>query len=154
MRLYLAQHARALTEEQDITRSLSAAGREDARRVAEALRLAGVGLWRIRHSGKARARQTAEIMAATLPVYDGMEAMAGLGPSDAITGVIPDIAGWAGDVMLVSHMPFVARLAGYLLAGGTEPGPMLAFEPGTVACLDRTAVGEWRLDWMLRPELT
>lgn len=154
MRLYLAQHARALTEDQDVARSLSAAGREDARRVAEALRLAGVGLWRIRHSGKTRARQTAEIMAATLPVYDGVEAMAGLGPNDAITGVVPDIAGWADDVMLVSHMPFVARLAGFLLVGGAEQGPVLAFEPGTIACLERTSVGEWRLNWMLRPELT
>jgi len=152
MRLYLVQHAQALTKEQDPDRPLSAAGRDDAGRVAAALAGAGVGLWRIRHSGKARARQTAEIMAAALAVEDGVEAMAGLAPNDAVTAVVPDLSGWEGDVMLVGHMPFVARLAAYLLGEG-EQWPVLAFEPGTVACLERTAPDGWQLAWMLSPAL-
>lgn len=153
MRLYLVQHAQALTKEQDPERALSTAGRADAERVAAALAGAGVGLWRIRHSGKTRARQTAEIMAAALAVEDGVEVMAGLAPNDAVTGVVPDLAGWEGDVMLVGHMPFVARLAAYLLGGDEEQGPVLAFEPGSVACLERTAPAGWQLVWMLAPAL-
>jgi len=153
MRLYLVQHARALTKEQDPERPLSPAGREDAARIAQALQQAGVSLWRIRHSGKARAQETADILGAALKVEEGVEAMAGLAPSDAVTGVVPDLAGWEGDVMLVSHMPFVARLAAYLLDDGRDEGPVLAFEPGTVACLERTTPDGWQLVWMLPPAL-
>lgn len=153
MRLYLVQHALALTKERDPERPLSPAGRDDAQRVAAALQRAKVGLWRVVHSGKTRARETAEILVAALRVDAGMEAMAGLAPNDAVTGVVPDIAGWTADAMLVGHMPFVARLAGYLLTGGTDEPPILAFEPGTVACLERTATGDWQLEWMLRPVL-
>ncbi|HKK05878.1 MAG TPA: phosphohistidine phosphatase SixA [Gammaproteobacteria bacterium] len=153
MKLYLVQHARALTKEQNPERPLSPGGREDARRIAGVLQQAGVRLWRIRHSGKARAQETADIIGAALQIDEDIEAMAGLAPNDAVTGVVPDLAGWDADVMLVGHMPFVARLAAYLLGEGSQERPVLAFEPGAVACLERTPPDGWQLVWMLSPAL-
>ncbi len=31
--------------------------------------------------------------------------------------------------------------------------PLLAFQPGTLACLEKDPDGGWALAWMLRPEL-
>ncbi len=47
----------------------------------------------------------------------------------------------------------MGRMASRLLAGHEDAG-IVAFTPGTVACLERTDDGDaWTLHWMARPEL-
>jgi phosphohistidine phosphatase len=101
------------------------------------------------HSGKRRAEQTAEVLAAALA--PGMPvARAGLDPKDPADRVAQEAAAWEDDVMLVGHLPFMARLAGRLVAGGEDAG--VAFTPGSVLCLERDQ-HRWTIAWMLRPEL-
>ena len=64
MRLYLVQHGDALPEQVDPERPLSAEGRRDVEAVARLLASAGTRAVRVAHSGKLRAQQTAEVLAA------------------------------------------------------------------------------------------
>lgn len=60
--------------------------------------------------------------------------------------------GWTQDTLVAGHLPFMNRAAALLLAGREDP-PVVSFQPGSVACLERDASGRWTLAWMLRPEL-
>jgi len=54
--------------------------------------------------------------------------------------------------MIVGHLPFLARLASYLVMGSEEP-PLVRFRYGGVVCLERTGEGEpWMVSWMIVPE--
>ena len=64
MRLYLVQHGDAIPERVDPERPLSAKGRRDVEAVARLLASAGTRAVRVAHSGKLRAQQTAEVLAA------------------------------------------------------------------------------------------
>ncbi len=46
----------------------------------------------------------------------------------------------------------MARLVSRL-CGASEGRQAVAFEPGSVACLERRDEGAWALAWMIRPEL-
>lgn len=145
MKLYLVRHATPVSEDVDPERPLSHEGRAEAASVAEKLR--GVGVDRIFHSGKLRARQTAEAFAQVIGVTP--EEALGLAPND-------DPAVWAGklremegSVMLVGHLPFMARMAGLLVKGDSSV-LLLDFNPATVACLDRKG-GDWSLVQIIIP---
>ena len=152
MRIYLVQHGEAVPAEVDPERPLSAAGEADVRRMAAALRSGGVSLARVLHSGKRRAEQTAEMLAAALGAAVQAEARSGLNPNDATASVAQEAASWEQDTMLVGHLPFMARLASRLIAG-REDADIVAFRPGSVLCLERTEQRAWTIAWMLRPEL-
>lgn len=106
---------------------------------------------RILHSGKTRARQTAEILARGIAASATVEQADGMNPLDDPETFRHRIAASADDVMLVGHLPFMARLASRLL-GCDLKDEVVAFEPGTVLCLEGDG-GAWRVAWMLRPEL-
>ena len=152
MRIYLVQHGEAVPAEVDPERPLSAAGEADVRRIAAVLRGSGIGVARILHSGKRRAEQTAERLAAALRPNLQPEARADLNPNDPTASVAQEAAGWEQDTMLVGHLPFMARLASRLIAGRDDAG-VVAFRPGSVLCLERTEQRAWTIAWMLRPEL-
>jgi phosphohistidine phosphatase len=152
MRIYLTQHGLAVPKDVDPDRPLNEQGREDVRRLAELLDKAGIQVDQVLHSGKTRAEQTAKILAETLLSTGEPQAHAGLGPKDPLEKVSPEIAFWSVDTLIVGHLPYLGRLASLLLA--SEPDrSLLAFQPGSMACLEKDAEGQWVLAWMLRPEL-
>jgi len=61
LRVYLVRHGKAKSKEEDPERHLTERGAEEVRRVARFLAAAGIQVSKILHSGKTRARQTAEI---------------------------------------------------------------------------------------------
>ena len=152
MRVYLTQHGLAVPKDADPDRPLSEQGREDVRRLAEFLDKAGIQVGQVLHSGKTRAKQTAEILAEALLPDGQLQAHAGLGPNDPLEKVSPEIAFWSVDTLIVGHLPYLGRLASLLLASDPDR-PLLAFQPGTMACLEKDANGHWVLAWMVRPEL-
>ncbi len=66
MRLYLVQHGDALSKDLDPKRPLSAKGRRDVARLGEELARSTLTVERILHSGKLRAKETAETICAAL----------------------------------------------------------------------------------------
>jgi phosphohistidine phosphatase len=152
MRIYLTQHGLAVPKDIDPKRPLSERGCEDVQRLREFLRTAGVRVEQVLHSGKARAEQTAAILAEALLPDGQPREHAGLGPKDPLEKLSPEIAFWSVDTLLVGHLPYLGRLASLLLASDPDR-PILSFEPGSMACLEKDAEGHWVLVWMLRPDL-
>jgi phosphohistidine phosphatase len=150
MRLYLVQHGETVAEEVDPARPLSPSGQADVARIAAFLAAGAVRVGRIEHSGKRRAEQTAQILGAALG--SAAEARAGLNPMDPTDGVAHEAAAGDEDVMLVGHLPFMAKLASRLVAGREDAG-MVAFQPGTIVCLERADEPRWTIAWMLRPHV-
>jgi len=152
MRLYLVQHGEAHLEAVSPERELTPQGRLEVGQLAEFLGARRVRAARVYHSGKTRARQTAEILGARLAPETANEALAGLNPNDPVRPVAAQARNWNEDTLLAGHQPFMGRLATVLVAGQEDP-PVLAFQPGSIACLERNIAGGWEIAWMLRPEL-
>jgi phosphohistidine phosphatase len=152
MLLYLVQHAEAKREEEDPARDLTATGREDITRVARFVGHLPVAVSRILHSGKTRALTTAEILAASLKPPHGLLATDGLAPLDD-PGIWADrLANLEEDVVLVGHLPHLARLAARLTCADPETSP-INFHMGGMVCLRRLEPGHWAVEWMLTPAL-
>ncbi|OGW41686.1 MAG: hypothetical protein A2010_09770 [Nitrospirae bacterium GWD2_57_9] len=62
------------------------------------------------------------------------------------------ILGMGEDIMLVGHLPYMARLAGLLLCGDTEK-MCVDFKMGGIVCLKRFDDGRWAVEWMIVPEM-
>jgi phosphohistidine phosphatase len=152
MLLYLVQHAEAKSENEDPERDLTEQGREDIEIVAHHLKRLDVQVKQILHSGKTRARSTAQVLANHLQPPEGAAAAPGLAPLD-------DPGIWAGriaqmeeNLLLVGHLPHLARLAAVLLSGDKEKS-VVNFQMGGVLCLRRMEPGQWAVEWMLVPEI-
>ena len=130
-------------------RPLSPFGVEQSRRVAHALKTQGAAPAAVFHSGKTRARQTAEIIAESVAPGVPVTVMPGLEPDDPILPIAGHAAGFTADTMLVGHLPFLEKLASWLLYGHDQAEPVF-FSPGTVACLSRNG-DSWSLDSIETP---
>ena len=147
MKVYLVQHAKPKPEEEEPQKPLSEQGRADAQKVAEFAH--NIKVNKIQHSGKLSAQQTAEILGKSLGVdvvkADSLEPMA-------------DTQIWANrleeqseDVMLVGHLPHLAKLASQLLTQNQEK-PVISFKQGGIVCLEKIERG-WQVAWMVTPDL-
>ncbi|MEM3030417.1 MAG: phosphohistidine phosphatase SixA [Candidatus Micrarchaeia archaeon] len=148
MEFYLVQHGEAAREEQDPARPLTQKGRADAEKTAGFLARQGVRVAAIHHSGKLRARQTAEIFAAKLGAPLG--GLAGMAPNDEPRAAADFLATVQQPVLLVGHLPHLSRLVSLLVAGDSEK-PVVAFCMAGVVCLEREE--GWRIKWVVRPEM-
>lgn len=151
MRVYLVQHAEAMSEEQDPDRSLTDNGREHTQWTAAVAAEMGVEVDQIRHSGKTRARQTAEILGEALGPSEGVVEVPGLAPLDDVVGVGDELEDGPGPFMLVGHLPFMERLAGHLLAGDASK-PVVGFQNAGIVCLHKTDE-RWQAMWIVTPEV-
>lgn len=151
MRLYLVQHGEALSKQVDPGRPLSPKGERDVAQLTETLNKAGAIVDRILHSGKMRAHQTAEILAEILLVRGETEAVEGINPNDPVQEFCSKIQKLKHDTMVVGHLPFLAKLVSYLTTG-KEDLDIVAYEPGSVVCLEQDAEQQWRICWMQRPD--
>ena len=152
IQIYLVQHGESVAKEIDPDRPLSERGRIDVARIAEFLKNAGVTVDKILHSGKARARQTAEIFAVTLSKSRVLVAISGIDPNDPVDQLIEQINMWTENTLVAGHLPFMAKLVAKLLLGNAAP-VVTVYQPGSVVCLAKDEDGHWRIQWMLRPEL-
>ncbi len=151
MSLYLVQHGKCHSEEADPERSLTEEGTNDVVHIARVAKGYGVRVTVIKHSGKKRALQSAEIFHRITGCTGGVEQCGGMNPNDDVVSFAAGLSG--EDVMLVGHLPFMSRLASYLVTG--DPGiPVFRFQNGGIVCLDRNAdTGRWIIKWTLMPEI-
>ena len=150
MELFLVQHGESMARAEDPRRPLTDAGVECTRRMAALAGRLGIQVEEIRHSGKRRARETAEIFGGLLQPRRGVNAVQGLEPNDDVECVADALASRHGSLMLVGHMPFLSRLAGLLLAGRPDATPVRFVNAGIV-CLVREK-GKWSLSWSAPPD--
>lgn len=151
MRVYLVQHAEAMSEEQDPERPLTDLGRQQAEATATVAARMEVEVEQIRHSGKTRAMETAEIMGEALKPREGVAEASGLGPVDDVKPVAEELDAASQPVMLVGHLPFMERIAGYLLTGDAEQ-PVIDFTNAGIVCLAKQD-DRWQATWIVTPEI-
>jgi phosphohistidine phosphatase len=151
VKLYLVQHGDALSKEADPDRPLSGQGRDDVTRMAAFLR-GRFRSARVCHSGRTRARQTAELLAAALAPGCKIEELSGIGPNDPVAPLAGRLADLGGDTLLVGHLPLLARLATVLVTGRDQPA-IVDYRPASILCLASSGDGGWTIQWMIRPEL-
>jgi phosphohistidine phosphatase len=115
--LLLVHHADAVGADVDPQRPLSSRGHAQARAlverfIAERARVSGLDAWApaaIWHSGKLRARQTAEVFLALNPFAE-FKMIRGLGPDDPPEIVLGSLAEETRDLVLVGHLPYLVAL--------------------------------------------
>lgn len=152
MALYLVQHGKSLPKDQDPDQGLSSEGRSDVQRISQVAGGYGVRPSAIRHSGKTRARQTAEIIAGSLLPEGPVEPISGIDPLDDVTTVAKQLK-TEDNLMLVGHLPFMERLAGFLITGLPER-LVFKFQNGGIVCLDKNPDSPWWfVKWALMPKI-
>ncbi len=151
MKAYLVRHAQPVNVSVDPARPLSEEGMREIEKVADHLASRGdVSPEVIVHSGKTRARQTAEVLASRLDPPGGVMEESGLSPNDDIDGWDAILASSPG-AMLVGHMPFMGLLS-CVLTQGEVCGWNTEFRTAEVSCLEHIDGGDWKLLWHIAPE--
>ncbi len=144
MRLYLVQHGDALTKDVDPDRPLSDQGRADIARLAAWLATNDVTVSRICHSGKTRARQTAELLGSVLETGGEISPADSLGPNDPPELFLKRLQNVDEDTLIASHLPFVARVLSQAVTGSPDQR-LVEFRPGSMAVVERDGSGAWHL---------
>ena len=129
MRVFLVHHAEAVGPALDPQRPLSVLGLQQAEWLAIAAQEVGVYPAVIWHSGKLRARQTAEAFLRHCNPFAEFKMIRGLRSEDPPDWVHDMLDREERDVLAAGHMPHIAQLARRL--GATEPLPLhgiVAFE--------------------------
>lgn len=123
--LFLVHHAEAVDASLDPQRPLTERGQGHAHRLATRAAERGVKPAVIWHSGKLRARQTAEHFWRACNPLAEFSAARNLQPGDPPRWAVDVITGETRDIMLVGHMPHIARLLELLTAKApTAPFPL------------------------------
>lgn len=142
----LVHHGDAVGPDVDPMRPLSPAGRAVAARLASDAAARGVRPDAIWHSGKLRARQTAELFWRASNPFAAFSAARGLQPDDPPGWMRDRLAGDPRSILLVGHMPHLARLLHALCRRPVEEPPDFPLH----GCVALEADGEnWKEIWRL-----
>jgi phosphohistidine phosphatase len=150
MKFYLVQHGEAKPEAEDPERSLTMRGEEETRKVSDAAKKLGIRPSRIYHSGKKRAEQTAGIIAGAFDL--SAQVGQGLNPNDDVRPWVEQISGEAEDLMIVGHLPFLEKLASFLV-WGDEGAKAVVFQYSAIVCLEKKKSGRWGVGRIIKPEM-
>ncbi len=152
MALYLVQHGKSLPKDVDPDQGLSDEGKSEVQRIVGVAEGYGVEVSKIAHSGKKRARQTAELFGTLLAPSQDREERDGLKPLDDVSA-IADTLDTSENLMLVGHLPFMERLANYLITGSSD-GLVFKFQNGGILSLEQDPEsGSWFIKWSLMPHI-
>jgi len=147
MFLYLVHHGDAVGPDVDPRRPLSQEGRADVERIAA--KAAGLGaspavVW---HSGKLRAKQTAEIFWRACNALAELSASRDLQPDDPPQWMRDRLRAETRDILIAGHFPYLPRLLALLVTGG-EAGVLFP-QHGIVALETLDEGATWREVWRI-----
>jgi phosphohistidine phosphatase len=146
------QHGKPVPKAEDPEKPLSAQGRRDVENLAEFLQRRGITVKDIYHSGKTRAKETAEILNARLISSTKPIEKRGLSPLDEVRDIADEINAGEKDLLIAGHLPHLAKLTS-LLVTGNESVPIVKFQQGGLVCLERHEDNGWTVGWMLMPDI-
>jgi phosphohistidine phosphatase len=145
--LYLVHHGDAVGPEVDPRRPLSPQGREHVVRLAAEASARGARPALVWHSGKLRARQTAEAFWRACNALAPFSATRDLQPEDPPEWIRDRLRAESRDVLIAGHYPHLPRLLTLLTAPESRP----SFPQHGVVALETKDEGKtwkeiWRLD--------
>ena len=146
MKLYLVHHGEAVGPEVDARRPLSESGRAAVDRLAAAAAARGAKPAVFWHSGKLRAKQTAESFWRSCNALGEFSATRDSQPDDPAQWIRDRLYGETRDLLLAGHFPHLPRLLA-LLTGDAS------FPPHGVVALESENDGEsWKELWRLESD--
>jgi len=148
MGMYFVQHGLALAKEVDPDCPLSADGRKEVTRISNYLREIEYTAKKIFHSGKTRARETAEILAEYIGDGTTYE-LPGMNPNDDVREFAEGLE--EDGAMFVGHLPHMEKLVSYLVTGDENTG-VVRFTNGGVVSVEKDDTG-FHIEWYLRPSM-
>jgi phosphohistidine phosphatase len=151
MEIFLVQHGESKSETEDPERHLTEKGKEAVESVAGYVASLGVEVTQVIHSGRLRAKQTAELFAQYLSPSRGVKEEKGLNPLDDPQEAKRLIEQTKRPLMIVGHLPHLGRLASLLILS-TADQEVIKFTTGGVVCLSHKD-NSWLVEWALIPKL-
>jgi phosphohistidine phosphatase len=151
MGIYLMQHGKPVSKEENPDKPLSEQGRSDVEKTARFLKRCHVTIDEIFHSDKTRARQTAEIVQSILNAREKPKEKSGLSPMDDVKEIAHEINKSEKALLIAGHLPHLGKLVSLLVAG-SESVAMVRFQQGGVVCLEKERETGWIISWMLIPD--
>ena len=152
MALYLVQHGKSLPASEDPEKGLSMDGQSETKRIAEVAAGYQVRVSRILHSGKQRARQTADIFGQHLSPEGGIAACDGMNPLDDVKAFANTLR-LDQQIMLVGHLPFLERLVSQLICENPDR-LIFKLQNSGIICLDHLEEYETPvIRWALMPTI-
>ena len=139
--LYLVHHGEAVGPEIDPRRPLSNHGRADVERLAREAKKRGVNPTAIWHSGKLRAKQTAEAFWKACNPFADFSASKDLQPGDSPEWVRDRLVGETADLLIAGHFPHLPALLALLTGEGDH------FPTHGIVALEQQPDGTWRERW-------
>ena len=153
MELYLVQHAESKTKEEDPERGLTDSGFANVRKTAGFVKKLDISVETIYYSDKLRAKQTANGLAEGINSVTGLKQRDGIAPMDDISSMKDEIQGSDKNLMVVGHLPYMAKLASALLCGN-ENQNVVSFQNSCIIKLVRDEENkEWSVKWMITPDI-
>jgi phosphohistidine phosphatase len=147
MQLFLVHHGDAVGPEVDPRRPLSTQGKTAVERVAAEAAAHGARPQVVWHSGKLRARQTAEAFWRACNALAEFSATKDLQPDDPPRWIRDRLRAETRDVMIAGHFPHLPRLLALLITGG-EAGVDFPLH-GVVALVSHDEGATWSELWRL-----
>ena len=145
MFLYLAHHGEAVGPEVDPQRPLSARGRAAVEQLAARAAARGIKPAVVWHSGKLRAKQTAEAMWRACNALAEFSASRDLQPDDPPQWFRDRLHAETRDIIVAGHFPHLPRLLALLVTGG-EAGVDFPVH-GCVALVSNDEGDTWSEVW-------
>jgi len=149
MKLYLIRHGEAESENAGQAGrrfrepgSLTDKGRKAVLKAAQHLKKLRPEITEIWHSVKLRAKQTADIISQELDI-DNVYKKEGLAPNDPIERYIEKLD---ENIAIVSHLPFLPKLASFLLFGSESEYERINFITAGILCLEKQDE-KWNILW-------
>lgn len=139
MKLWLLRHGAAEDyQRHDAERQLTEVGRQQVVQAAQLLR--GIEFDRVLSSPYIRARQTAELICATLQHSGEIEIVPWLTPMDDVREVTRKLDAYpVENLLIVAHQPLLGALASWLVDADRQHGVVM--NTASVACLQGDFVG-------------
>ena len=147
MHVFLVHHGEAVGPEVDAQRPLSESGRADVERIAAQAAAHGARPAVVWHSGKLRAKQTAQEFWRACNALAEFAVTKDLQPDDPPQWMRDRLRAEPRDVLIVGHFPHLPRLLSLLVSGGEGGGD---FPPhGIVALVTDDEGDTWRELWRI-----
>jgi len=148
MHLYLVHHGDAVGPDVDLRRPLSPEGRQAVVALGAAAAARGARPAVVWHSGKLRARQTAEEFWRACNALASFSATRDLQPDDPPAWMRDRLRGETSDILITGHYPYLPRLLTLLLTG--QDNASIVFPPHGIVALRTGDQGDsWEEVWRL-----
>lgn len=150
MKVYLVQHGKAKSKEEDPLRGLNKDGIAETMKTASYLARCNPAPMEILYSEKLRAIQTAEIFAEKLINKRGIRKHRQLAPNDPVSPVLKEIKKINQDLMIIGHLPHLSILLSQLLYKKDDSCPV-QFRNSAIVCVEIDKEN-CLIQWIIHPD--